>query len=381
MKIKILLVVGYFAPSFHGGISRTIQNLLAETSHEFDFEIITRDRDHKKDKPFNKIKSNQWNKVNNSMVYYAEESTLNLKNILAIINQKHYNIIHLNSMFDIFSIKFLILNRLKKIKNCKIILSPRGEFGEASFRIRKLKKIVYLILMKNLGFFNNIVWHASTILEEKEIKGFFKKKKFQCLIANDISTKVNVNINYSNKYDPKINIVFLSSISPEKNLSYALNILKEVKRELKFDIYGPIMDQEYWAECQSIIKILPKNIQVTYLGFIAEKNVLNVLSKYDLLFLPTGGENFGHVISEALSVGTKVLISDKTQWKKLHESKLGWDLSLNQMEQFIDIIENVDQKFLSCNEVVRMEVIDNFHLYYSKPNVINDNIKLYNGIN
>lgn len=380
MKIKILLVVGYFVPSFHGGISRTIQNLLAETSHKFDFEIITRDRDHKKDKPYHKIKSNQWNRVKNTMVYYAQENTLTLKNISAIISGKNYNIIHLNSMFDFFSIKFLILYKLKKLKNCKIILSPRGEFGEASFQIRKLKKIIYLILMKKLGFFNNIIWHASTILEQNEIKSFFKKEKIKCVIANDISTKVNLNNNNFEQKAPKKNIIYLSSISPEKNLLYALNVMKEVKTDLYFDIAGSVVDQKYWAECQKVIKILPKNIQVTYLGFIEEKNVLNVLSKYDLLFLPTGGENFGHVISEALSVGTKVLISDKTQWKKLHKSKLGWDLNLNKIEQFIDIIENINQNLLSSNKLVRMEVMENFHLYYSKHSVINDNIKLYNGI-
>ena len=48
----------------------------------------------------------------------------------------------------------------------------------------------------------------------------------------------------------------------------------------------------------------------------------------DLFFLPTRGENFGHVIAEALSVGTPVLISDQTPWRKLAAVGLGHDLPL-----------------------------------------------------
>ena len=37
-----------------------------------------------------------------------------------------------------------------------------------------------------------------------------------------------------------------------------------------------------------------------------------MFQEYDLLFLPTKGENFGHVILESMSAGTPVLISDTT---------------------------------------------------------------------
>ena len=381
MRSKILLVVGYYLPSFHGGISKTIQNLLSETADKFDYEIITRDRDKKKDPPYNSIKSNKWNNVKNVYIYYANENTFSFKKILEIISQKKYNIIHLNSLFDLFSIKFLILFRFKKIKNCRIILSPRGEFGEASFRIRKLKKIIYLYIMKKFGFFNNLFWHASTKLEQNEIKYFFKDENIKCLIANDISTNVKIS-NYisEKKKNIKKNIVFLSSISPEKNLLYALDIMKNVKTEIEFDIWGPIKDKKYWNQCKKIMKTLPKNIELKYLGFLEEKDVLSVLSRYDLMFLPTGGENFGHVISEALSVGTKVLISNKTQWQNLEQNNLGWDFDLKQSKKFINILENEDKIMLSNNKKVRIKVIENFNSYYPKLDIINDNIKLYNGI-
>ena len=53
-------------------------------------------------------------------------------------------------------------------------------------------------------------------------------------------------------------------------------------------------------------------------------------------FLPTQGENFGHVIFEALSSGCVLLISDKTPWTDLKEKNAGWALPLNDNRPFAD---------------------------------------------
>jgi glycosyltransferase involved in cell wall biosynthesis len=51
------------------------------------------------------------------------------------------------------------------------------------------------------------------------------------------------------------------------------------------------------------------------LGDVSPERVNAVFAAYDLFILPTLGENFGHVILEALTAGTPVLTSDQTQWK------------------------------------------------------------------
>ena len=55
--------------------------------------------------------------------------------------------------------------------------------------------------------------------------------------------------------------------------------------------------------------------------------------------MPSEGENFGHAILEALSAGCPVIISDMTPWKSLESKKIGWDLSLDNPENFVDAIE------------------------------------------
>jgi glycosyltransferase involved in cell wall biosynthesis len=55
--------------------------------------------------------------------------------------------------------------------------------------------------------------------------------------------------------------------------------------------------------------------------------------------LPTRGENFGHVFLEAWSAGVPVLVSDQTPWRGLESLQVGWDIPLDDPEQFVRKLE------------------------------------------
>ena len=61
----------------------------------------------------------------------------------------------------------------------------------------------------------------------------------------------------------------------------------------------------------------------------------------DIFLFPTLGENYGHVIFEALSVGCIPIISDQTPWIEIKEKKAGFVLSLNNMNSFVNAVETV----------------------------------------
>jgi glycosyltransferase involved in cell wall biosynthesis len=63
------------------------------------------------------------------------------------------------------------------------------------------------------------------------------------------------------------------------------------------------------------------------------------LARYDMVFFPSGGESCGHVITEALAVGTPVLTSTDTPWRELEKKGLGWDLSLDDPAAFVRCLE------------------------------------------
>jgi glycosyltransferase involved in cell wall biosynthesis len=110
---------------------------------------------------------------------------------------------------------------------------------------------------------------------------------------------------------------------------------------LAFDIYGPISEPEYWRECERIIGTLPGHIAVSYRGEIPNRAVPATLARYDLFFLPTLGENFGHAIFEALANGVPALISDATPWRELEARDAGWSLPLDQPQQFAAAIDKL----------------------------------------
>ena len=88
----------------------------------------------------------------------------------------------------------------------------------------------------------------------------------------------------------------------------------------------------YWHECQAKIAVLAANVRVKYWGEIEHDKVGQVFAEHDLFLFPTLGENYGHVIHEALAVGCPVLISDQTPWRGLEEQGAGWDMPLEDTE-------------------------------------------------
>jgi glycosyltransferase involved in cell wall biosynthesis len=153
-------------------------------------------------------------------------------------------------------------------------------------------------------------------------------------------------------------VIFLSRIHPVKNLALALEILSGVGGKIEFDIFGPIQDLAYWRKCETLINALPDNVKVQYKGQVEPESVESVFSLYHLFLFPTKTENFGYVITEALSAGCPVATSDQTPWKDLNEKNAGWWIPLSQVEMFRAAVETVvamdAEKFTAMSSAARM---------------------------
>ena len=86
---------------------------------------------------------------------------------------------------------------------------------------------------------------------------------------------------------------------------------------------------------------MPGNVQVSYAGEVEHQDVARTLARHDLFLLPTRGENYGHVIQEALTAGLPVLISDQTPWRDLEQHGVGWALPLDDPSAFARMIDAV----------------------------------------
>lgn len=342
MKRKVLVLAGYYVPSVKGGGPiQSIKNLVDNLSDRIEFYILAADRDLGDHQQFQGVATNKWVQVGNAKVFYININELSLRNLAGIINSVSCDVIYLNSFFSYkFSIAALLLRKLKLIPQRPLILAPRGQFNAGALGLKTGKKRLFIKIIKALNLYNGIKWHATAEAEKNDLEAVFGKEA-------DIKIAGNLTADYSTlKYNKSITknagelkVVFISRIHPKKNLKKAIELLKDVKGKIEFNIYGPLEDKDYWAECRQTINILPESITVTYRGVIDHEDIMEVFNDHHVFLFPTLGENYGHVISEAFIGGCPVIISDQTPWRGLKEMSVGWDLALNNETGFIKALQ------------------------------------------
>jgi glycosyltransferase involved in cell wall biosynthesis len=341
MKKKILIFNEYYFPGYKaGGPIKSIKNIVSNLSEYFEFYIVAKNKDFGDKEPYKKIKSNSWNKLDKENVYYYSGESLKITEIKKIINSYDFDKIYLNSFFSRNSIKILLLKKLKIIKTPNIIIAPRGEFSPGALNIKNKKKKLFLKMSKLIGLYDNLFWHFTDKKEKEYVSVYFNTEK-AIIIPNLVEKSLESNP-HKRKNEDKLKLLFLSRISPKKNIHGALAILSQIKDiDIIYDIYGPISDENYYKQLKKIIMILPENIQVNFKGAINPNNLKGIFIDYDLFFFPTLGENFGHAILESLSYGTPVLISDQTPWNDLKQKNAGMAYNLKQTELFVNYIKGI----------------------------------------
>ena len=336
-----MICIDWYLPGYKaGGPIRSCANMIAHLKNEFDFFVLTRNTDYLESKSYENIKSNEWNKLHDeTSVYYFSNDKLN--ELGKIIDSTEFDFIYLNG---IFSKHFTIfpLKHLKGVKRKKIILSVRGMLAPQALALKPIKKKLFLSYAKFSGLYSGVKFHATNPNEISQIKNIFGNDS-SVFLAPNLGRKNLQEIKKPIKEKDKLRIVNIARIAPEKNQLFALNILRDIKSDVVYDLFGPIYKEEYWYECKKTINQLPSNIKVRYHGPLHENKIQKTLSSYDFLFTPSITENFGHIILESLSASTPVIISDNTPWKKLYENKVGWNIPLEKRNDFIAAIETAAQ--------------------------------------
>lgn len=341
-KPKILITTGHYLPGYKsGGPLRSILNLVNNLHDGFDFMILTSDRDLGDGAPYSSIRHGVWNEVHNAKVRYLSPVEQTFKGVCDAIAQVEHDLLYLNSFFASWSTIWPLLGRrIGRVPKQPLLLAPRGEFSAGALALKSHKKNCYINIAKLTRLLADVSWHASTAFEQDDIERTIGQKAGAIFVASDLPDPAAEQLAPSSRdADNSYHIAFLSRISPMKNLDFALDVLQKLQLPITFNIYGPAEDDSYWMHCQKKISAMPKHITVQYHGSVEPHQVPAVLRSNDLFFLPTRGENYGHVIAEALSVGTPVLISDQTPWRGLEERELGFELPLDNQAKFLEVIE------------------------------------------
>lgn len=323
---RILILAGRYLPGYKdGGPVRTLKNLTDSLGDKYHFTIMCSDRDHGDEKAYDGITVNSINRVGKTDVFYVSDCKFKASVIKKFASEN--DIVYVCGPYNDYAIKTLLLKRFGQITK-PLVLAPMGSFSKGALSIKSGKKKMFLSIMKSLGLFKNVMFSVTSDVEERELKEALNINN-KCFIAEDPQRSYeDVKERNSFMKDGYLNVVFLSRISEKKNLSGAIRILQETKSNIRFHIYGTMEDKAYYETCVSELKKLPDNVSYEYMGEAESEKVINILGQYDVFLFPTLGENFGHVISEALLAGTVPVISDTTPWLDLNDKKAGFVIPL-----------------------------------------------------
>ncbi len=320
------------------GPNQSLVALATLCAPSFDFRIVARPgRAGREPTP-----GRGWASLPYGRVCYLTIGRLGAIGLRRLLCETPHDVLMLNGFFDReFTIPALVLRRAGSIPRRPTILSPRGEFAPAALAHSARRKRAYLGLVRRLGLLDGVWLHATAEHEQADMlqQGFPGSR---IVFAPDTRLLPPAPARrIDDATDGSLRLVFGGRLTPMKNIDFALRVLARVTCPVRFDLYGPVADAEYWRDCGNLMSRLPAHVVVRHMGAVGHEELIGLLAGYDLFFMPSRGENFGHAIFEALAAGLPVLTSDRTPWQDLAAARAGWSLGLDDPAAFAAVIECV----------------------------------------
>ncbi len=327
---RILVAAEWFTPAFRaGGPIRSVANLVEVLGETHDVWVVAGAYDLGQNTPLPDLPLNTWVERPWGHIMYLtrERWTRGLWHHL-IIETLQPDYLYLNSLFA----RFFALTPLRvarRREETSIVLAPRGMMGEASLSIKPMKKRLFLMVAKRLGWFNRVRWHASSQVEASDIARQFPNAAIR--IASNVPSSVP---NEEKRVPPdRWVLVALGRIHPIKNLEFGVRAIEGALKGLvdppsvEVRLIGPAEDEA----CLSRLlqhRERPQSLTVRHLGALEPSEVSSALLEAHYLLMPSLHENYGHAIVEAWAHGCPVFLSDRTPWSGLEGLGVGWDWPL-----------------------------------------------------
>ena len=252
----------------------------------------------------------------------------------------------------------------------KIILCPRGSFSSFTLSNKRswLKRLWLFLFVSPLK--NKIIWQASSYLEKEDILFYFPKVDVK-IIPDGIDVDSFSN---SNKMDKK-ELLKKYTNKDFKNVSdvvFSMGRLHKIKRfDILINAFELYLDENKNAKLliagaddgvrnalENQIKELKLEDSVFLIGLVNFSQKKELLSNCSFFSLSSDFESFGIVVSEALSCGVPVVVSDKTSWNNIERNNCGIFVK-NQKEDFCTAFHQIKERNFT-SENCRRYVKDNF---------------------
>lgn len=319
-KVRVLVLCTLYPPAFNGGGPiRSLEAFVAEAPENVEIAVLTSDRDVGSSNRL-PVARNRWTRRAGVVSYYISTNRpLKLWKSWKLARKWRPDVLYLKSFFSpSFAIAPQLLARIGWWRSAQVVLAPSGELNRGALALKARKKHTYLSFYRRLNLSKGVIWHASSADEASAIRCIFGTDRVmvrenETLLPDKPAAPTTATAGH-------LRAVFMARISPIKGLDILLRALAFANQPVALDIYGPEEDQAYTDMCKSLAAMVPDFVEVTFCGSADRADVRTVLSGYDILMLPTAGENFCHAIAEALSVSCPVMCTPHTPWTKRLEN-------------------------------------------------------------
>lgn len=301
--MKIIVVIPTYYPKLDkGGPIISLYNQLNDLSKNHYLEVLTSQKINS-----SQIKIQKKNRyINYNIINYR---FLNIFRYFFKI--KNFDLVYINSIFSIHSLKFIFLANIYKKK---ILISPRGSINEISIKRKKSLKKFIISIIRNILDKKFVKFITTSEMERNEVINFFSNFKIE-ILPNGLN-KLNLfyqSIN-TNKKDEILNfidhktILYFSRIDRKKNLNKLIDVLGNNK----LLIVGDYSDQKYFDSLDL------SNTNIKYSGPIYDQDLIKgIFKRVSFLCLPSNFENFANCILDSIYYGCPVLISENIGLKDL----------------------------------------------------------------
>lgn len=357
--MRILVLSGSYLPTRRsGGTVRAIEGLVSALGDEHDIRVVTPDRDPGSNEPFAAVQSAGWQQVGKANVYYVPPHDLAPHRLSRIARAVGPDVYYVNSLLSPqFGIVPVMLRWSGAMPRRPLVLAPRGELHPAALGLKATKKRLFLAVATRSGAYRRVLWQAGSEAEAEDIRYRFGSDA-RVAVARDLAAlDASGPVAARAKSAGAVSLACLARITPIKNIVGALRMLRHVRGDVEYVIYGPAAEPRYFETCQLVARSLPGNVRVRFAGELAHERVIGAMGSHHALFLPTLGESFGHAILESLLAGCMLVISDRTPWRGLQARGVGWDLPLEEETAFQNAlrrcVEMGDAEFSERSERAR----------------------------
>lgn len=249
------------------------------------------------------------------------------KEFLALLEEIGPDIFHTNCCWMPLS---ALMAKWAKKAGYKTVYTPHGMLEPYSIaRFYWRKKLPAILMFQRRGVEVSDMVHATAESERDNLLALGWNPNVtvipNCVNVEEIHLKHNGpqdGIGFSRNK----NILFLSRIHPKKGIEILLEVISELRDQLK-DYTVTLAGDGEAAYVNSLKDLASRNgidHIVKFIGPVYGEAKWRLYAGADLFVLPSYSENFGIVVAEALASGVPVITTKGTPWQELETCNCGW---------------------------------------------------------